>query len=610
MLSTDAHSGGSRRVAAALAAALLVPLAGGVGEAGSVTPGSAPHAQEAPEGQVEQEARGVEKIAAPVLEQTEADERFYPDDPIWTDPDTRDVPQPLERPLSEIGMTLQAAFAAPDATPVRAQNVNTLGEVPDSSWFTNRVGRHDLDPEELARGPDGQGPPVPPWTVVGHPGAGMSPKFTIEDANGDQFIIKLDHQDWPELQSATEAIVTRFFHAFGYHVPENHVVEMQPEELWVGEEAEEEGIHVDDLRILLKDAPRGPDGAIRVLASRMLPGKPIGEFRYQGTREDDANDVVPHEHRRELRGMRVFAAWLNRTDATAKNTLDMYVEEDGRYFVRHYVIDFGSDLGSGANGPKSRHAGWEHYWEGVGSFFKGITTLGLTVRPWLGIDYPDYRAIGRFEAERFEPTEWKPFSAIPALTMMDAADAFWAARIVSRLDEDDIRAIVATGRISDPRAEAYLVETLLQRRQKVLRAWLTATSPLDGFAVEGGRLTFDNAAVRAGVARPDRRYDVRWWRLDNRTGERDEIAGAAAELEEAEVALPDDPWGPADEHGLRYAVAEISTDNPGFPHWERPVVVTLRANGETAEVVGVRRPTEMPAEAGTTDGEAVPTDRR
>jgi len=34
-----------------------------------------------------------------------------------------------------------------------ALNVNTLGEVPDSSWFTNRLGRHDLSMAQVLRGP-------------------------------------------------------------------------------------------------------------------------------------------------------------------------------------------------------------------------------------------------------------------------------------------------------------------------------------------------------------------------------------------------------------------------------------------------------------------------
>ena len=37
---------------------------------------------------------------------------------------------------------------------LRAQNVNTIDEVPDSSWFVNRIGRGALSTAELVRGPD------------------------------------------------------------------------------------------------------------------------------------------------------------------------------------------------------------------------------------------------------------------------------------------------------------------------------------------------------------------------------------------------------------------------------------------------------------------------
>ncbi len=37
---------------------------------------------------------------------------------------------------------------------VRALNVNTVDEVPDSSWFTNRIGRRELSLDEIVRGPD------------------------------------------------------------------------------------------------------------------------------------------------------------------------------------------------------------------------------------------------------------------------------------------------------------------------------------------------------------------------------------------------------------------------------------------------------------------------
>ncbi len=69
----------------------------------------------------------------------------------------------------------------------------------------------------------------------------------------------------------------------------------------------------------------GPDGTYRVVAGRLIPGKIIGNFRYQGTRPDDPNDLVPHQHRRELRGLFVFGAWTNLTDFKSNNTLDTLV---------------------------------------------------------------------------------------------------------------------------------------------------------------------------------------------------------------------------------------------------------------------------------------------
>jgi len=79
----------------------------------------------------------------------------------------------------------------------------------------------------------------------------------------------------------------------------------------------------------------------RVVAGRLLPGKVIGNFRYAGTRSDDPNDLVPHEHRRELRALRVFGAWMNLVDLKAGNTLE--VLRGGKYLGRVEIIQTSPD---------------------------------------------------------------------------------------------------------------------------------------------------------------------------------------------------------------------------------------------------------------------------
>ena len=82
--------------------------------------------------------------------------RFFPDDPISRDDDTAmDASGIKELELSESFDFLINTFATKsDRAPIRAVNVNTLDEVPDSSWFTNRIGVRDLPLAEIARGPN------------------------------------------------------------------------------------------------------------------------------------------------------------------------------------------------------------------------------------------------------------------------------------------------------------------------------------------------------------------------------------------------------------------------------------------------------------------------
>ena len=59
-----------------------------------------------------------------------------------------------------------------------------------------------------------------------------------------------------------------------------------------------------------------------------ISGEPVGPFKYYGRRADDPNELSAHEHLRVLRGLYVFAAWLNHTDAKSLNSLDVVVEQE------------------------------------------------------------------------------------------------------------------------------------------------------------------------------------------------------------------------------------------------------------------------------------------
>ena len=534
--------------------------------------------------------------------------RFYPDDPIWHDQDTRDIPPVAEFDLSKSYEFLNESFGDTVQSRGPALNANTLGEVPDSSWFTNRLGRNDMTIDEIVRGPNQvDGPALGKWHITGRPDSGVTPKFTIRDARGDVYLIKLDPATNPELPSSVEVISTKIFHAIGYHVPEDFIVtfdlsrlDVEPGAKIKTESGAKRLIEKEDVARWLKGTPRTADGSIRALASRYVPGQPVGQYRYTGVRPDDPNDIYPHERRRELRGLRVFAAWLNHDDARSINSIDTYLEDAGRRYIRHYLQDFGSNLGSGSTSAQQPRAGNEYLIEG-NKIGKGLVSLGLWRRDWMNVRYPADPSLGNIEADFFQPLKWKTEYPQPAFNQMDAADAFWAATIAARFTDEMINAIVATGELSDPDAARYLTDVIIKRRDKVVRCWIVQTNPLDSFEVRrtatGVELTFDNAAIRLGVAKPGATYQVRWLSLDNTAGMQRAV-GEELDLASPCVGIPDAAWGPVDAAGFRYSIASIKTVHTDYPNWSNPVVVTVRERTGAIDVVGIARPTGREAESG------------
>ena len=76
-----------------------------------------------------------------------ASPRFYPDDPLWTDDDrVFDASKvvAIEDP-NGYDFVVNTFIAPGERRDVRAMNVNSVDEVPDSSWFANRIGRRDME---------------------------------------------------------------------------------------------------------------------------------------------------------------------------------------------------------------------------------------------------------------------------------------------------------------------------------------------------------------------------------------------------------------------------------------------------------------------------------
>ncbi|MDQ3440239.1 MAG: hypothetical protein M3478_07805, partial [Planctomycetota bacterium] len=473
--------------------------------------------------------------------------------------------------------------------------VNTLDEVPDSSWFTNRIGRRDIPIPELVQGPD-RGPTkisVDGWVVAGGKGSGVQPGFRMTDPSGQLYQLEVDPPDYPEMASGAEIIGTAFYYAFGYYAVDVYLSEVDAAALTISPKAtlldplsgKRRTLVKRDLDDVFRQAARLANGKYRVLVSRFASGRPLGNFRYYGTRPDDPNDIVPHEHRRELRGARVFGAWLNHDDSRGVNSLDMLETRGGRGWIKHYMFDFGSTLGSGTVFAQRQRAGHEYIFEHAPGW-RTLATLGFYVRPWMLIDYPDAPpAIGRLEADGFDPATWKPEYPNPAFDNMRPEDAFWAARIVARFSDAAVRAIVEKAHYSDAQATDYMTTTLLKRRDKVLRTWLNGVNPVVDLALSGkGELTFANAAVAARVADAPASYTLQWFQFDNATDTRTNVAGPVT------VSAPS-ASAPATllEGRGEYIGVEISATHPAQKAWAKPSVFYFRRSAAVWTWVGAER---------------------
>jgi hypothetical protein len=489
--------------------------------------------------------------------------RFHNHSPITAVDDERAIVKPEERERSVsaaqvdalLRLPLDHALAIPG--PQRARDINSLDEVPRSSWFAPRIGAHLLTPQDVARGPSAQKPGMEleqarfkVWKVKS---AGTAPGLMVEDAVGTRHLLKID-PGAPEAETGAEVVVQRLLWAAGYQVPRNEVAYLARDQLELDAEAE---IDRDAVDRVLANAPRDDRGRARVLLSELLPGEPVGGFPMIGVRPDDRNDRIPHEHRRSLRALELFFAWLGQTDVKEANTLDTWIpiaEGSDQGYVRHHQLDFGKSLGVWGLTGRERDGFAPHF--DYANATSSLFSFGLERWPWEGLRAPELRGVGRFEAHRFDPAHYSPANPYAPFLYTDRFDRYWAAKIIARFSAEHLRAAITAARYSDEAARAYLLQTLIERQRRVVRYGFAEVSTLDDFAVQDARrgrvsLCARDLAIAVGFTPWQRaRYAVRVYDWDGtRLATRSSLANGSlqAKSKDGKICAGDLPIGESHE---------------------------------------------------------------
>ena len=149
----------------------------------------------------------------------------------------------------------------------------------------------------------------------------------------------------------------------------------------------------------------------------------------------------------------MFAAWLNHVDAKAINSLDTLVTENGRSYVRHNLIDFGSALGSGGVGAGRLLGRRASTSSSRARSRKQMVGFGFYLPKWHTTPFYEAR-VDRPAAAATTPTStptlWKPRVPNQAFLHARADDKFWAAQKLVALTTDMLRAAVRSRRVRRP----------------------------------------------------------------------------------------------------------------------------------------------------------------
>jgi hypothetical protein len=509
-------------------------------------------------------------------------QKFLPDDPLARTPEVAAVPKADVQEINALYDFAHNSFHYKSPAATDSLGVNTLGEVPDSSWFTNRD-VSSLGIEAVKKGGRVHGGPQSPYTVVAAKSEGVSTGFRIRDARGLLYFVKADPAENLGMATAADVIGALFLYGAGYNVPENYILVGRREEFRLSKDAKikrtygkDRRLNETELRQIFDRIPRDADGNVHLMASLALPQKIVGPFRYAGVRSDDPNDLVPHQQRRDLRGLAVLFAWVNHTDAKGENSLDTVEGEGENARFVHHLLDFGDSFGSDSDIEKDPRHGQEYIV--LPMTWSRMYSLGLHPADWETVHYPrEMKAVGNFTADAFDPLTWKANYPNPAFVQMTPLDGYWGAKHVMAFRNEQIRAIVEEGRFQDPKAVDYIARVLESRRDAIGRAWFRQVLPLEGFRIVDDHLAFDDLAVQYGFSSPSQ-YQLSWFVWHNEAQQKKDVSTPE------NAVLPDTFKSLAVGSYIGCRIALEHAD-------KRSVTIYFRHEGDTWKLVGISRTT-------------------
>ena len=421
--------------------------------------------------------------------------RFYDRPPVIDARDTAPIPMPAFRWVPESVYLSEVYLHRPiretlDISPISpAGDVNSLDEVPESSWFTPRA----VDVGTMARGPDGPGPPRPPFSVLSDDARAVaSSGFSISDARGQRYEMVIDPVDRPEMRTGAAAVAARLVWALGLNTPNVYVTHVKPEHFWRAEAG------TPDVSAMLTAAVPGARGAYRVAALAMPPSVWIGYAPESGVRGDDPNDIVAHENRRTMRSLKVFASWMALSGLGPPKTMDRYLGAPGEGHVVHYLTGLDDALGADevvrvTDLPPG---------EGGGSPLVRLITLGLAPNPARRPTQIEIPALGQLGAE-VDPRAFGSSVPYEPADKLTTADGYWAAKRIAALSSAHIALAIEAAKISDHRARQAIQDALEARRKRVIQYWFDRVTPVELTKLEGVRLELRDLAIRHGLERAE-----------------------------------------------------------------------------------------------------------